>query len=197
MLAGVVKAVIMAVILAVIATAPIFAPAEIGALVTAEELAASEAAGIGEGATLVEVGDGIGESVGEVSEGGEGFTSEPGSGDSSGESGESSGEWGDSSGECRDEYEEGCREAGECGDSDEEGGKDEGTVTTDKDGKKRVPGPKMPWITRPSYDKNGKPKRRGWHRVADGKTNVLANFLTPYTTTVSRHHYIWIRGIHH
>ena len=169
MLAGVVKAVIMAVILAVIATAPIFAPAEIGALVTAEELAASEAAGIGEGATLVEVGDGIGESVGEVSEGGEGFTSEPGSGDSSGES----------------------------GDSDEEGGKDEGTVTTDKDGKKRVPGPKMPWITRPSYDKNGKPKRRGWHRVADGKTNVLANFLTPYTTTVSRHHYIWIRGIHH
>ena len=51
----------------------------------------------------------------------------------------------------------------------------------------------MPWDTKPSYAKNGSPKTRGWHRVASGKTSVLANFLTPFTATVSRHHHIWIR----
>ena len=72
MLANFVKAGITAVILAAIATAPLFAPAELGVLATGEEIAVSEAAGVGEGASLEEVGEGIGESVGEIGAGGEG-----------------------------------------------------------------------------------------------------------------------------
>ena len=206
MYANLAKAGITAVILAVIATAPIFAPAELGVLATGEEIAISEAAGIGEGAPLVEIGDGIGESVGPAGEGRGSLPPETGSGPP--ETGNGPPETGS-----RDPPEtgNGPPETGN-GDHPDTGGSDppnnngdrgpgstgdgtnEGTGST-KDGKKRVPGVKMPWNTKPSYAKNGNPKTRGWHRVGSGKTSVLANFLTPFTATVSRNHYIRIRGM--
>ena len=214
MYANLAKAGITAVILAVIATAPLFAPAEIGVL-AGEEIAISEAAGIGEGASLVEVGDGIGESVGgagEVGAAGEGGGSLPpetGSGPPETGSGppETGGDGPPETGG-DDPPETGGDDPPETGGGDPPNnngdggpgstgdGTNEGTGST-KDGKKRVPGVKMPWNTKPSYTKNGSPKTRGWHRGGSGKTSVLANFLTPFTATVSRNHYIWIRGMHY
>ena len=221
MFANLARAGITAVILAAIAAAPLFAPAELGVLATGEEIAISEAAGVGEGAPLVEVGDEVGESVSEAGEIGS-LPPETGSGPpetGGGDPPETDGgdppetEGGDppeTEGGDPPETEGGDPPETEGGDPPETdggdppnnndgegpgstgGGRDEDTVSTE-DGKKRVPGVKMPWDTKPSYAKNGSPKTRGWHRVASGKTSVLANFLTPFTATVSRHHHIWIR----
>ena len=199
MFANLAKAAITAVILAAIAAAPLFAPAELGVLATGEEIAISEAAGIGEGAPLVEIGDEIGESVGAAGEGGGSLPPETGSGPPETGGGEppetGSGPpdtgGGDppktGSGDPPNNNDDGG--PGSTGD-----GTNEGTGST-KDGKKRVPGVKMPWNTKPSYAKNGNPKTRGWHRLGSGKTSVLANFLTPFTATVSRNHYIRTRGM--
>ena len=206
MLANFVKARITAVILAAIATAPLLAPAELGVLATEEEIAVSEAAGVGEGASLEEVGEGIGESVGEIGAGGEGGGSLPPGTEPPGTPGEPPETPGDPPETPGDPPGTGGDPPGTGGETPNNngvgppgspgGGTNEGTGST-KDGKKRVPGVKMPWDTKPSYTKNGNPKTRGWHRVAEGKTSVLANFLTPYAATVSQHHYIWIRGMHY
>ena len=72
--------------------------------------------------------------------------------------------------------------------------KDEGAETTEE-GRKRVPGVRMPWNREPSYYKNGKSKTRGWHRVGEGKTNILANFAAAIPVTVSQDHHCSIRTL--
>ena len=63
MFAGLAKAALQAVMYAALVAVPMLAPAKMGAAATKEEIAASEAAGLGEGASLVEVGDTAGEIV--------------------------------------------------------------------------------------------------------------------------------------
>ncbi|KAL9075346.1 MAG: hypothetical protein Q9161_001723 [Pseudevernia consocians] len=161
------------------AAAPLTAPEVMTAMATGEEAAISVEAGIGEGASLVENGAAeVGVKVGEGSTGSVGV--------------EVSQEWmvviaqelevevekahrdhQSTKVEMKMEKAHRHRQPLKVGVKKEKAylgldGTNKGPRSTAKGGKE-VPRPKMPRVTKSSYDANGHAKTRGWHRVATGK----------------------------
>ena len=191
MIATFVKSLIQAVMFAALAAAPLAAPAQVGALATEGEFAAAEAGGLSEATNLVEIGDGAGLPIEEVSTGtgeiGEttvtevenvGEATEAGTGEST-EAG---------AGETLDGVSEGGPQSGAEGNGPGGSGPSGQPGKNPQPPKKRAPGAKLPWLTRQLYGKAGKPKVIGWHRIAEGKTSVVVNALLAFPVSVSHHH---------
>ena len=195
MFAGLAKAALQAVMYAALAAVPMVAPAKMGAAATKEEIGASEAAGLGEGASLVEVGDTAGEIVSQEVISDLTSLTQTGSSETPGSEGGSISEPGSQSGENENGSDRGSN-SGHDSETGDEGSTDrpespnndgsKGDKRSTEGGPKVEPGVKMPWNTKPSYHRNGKPKTRGWHRLPKGKANLGGSITIPFITQVSQ-----------
>ena len=155
------------------AAAPLTAPEVMTAMATGEEAAISVEAGIGEGASLVENGAAeVGVKVGEGSTGSEEWMVVIAQ-ELEVEVEKAHRDHQSTKVEIKMEKAHRHRQPIKVGVKKEKvylglDGTNKGPRSTAKGGKE-VPRPKMPRVTKSSYDANGHAKTRGWHRVATGK----------------------------